>query len=134
MHIEIQSPGEEAFRTLNERLVAFNRSKARWDMDAFTAVLRDERDHVRGGAHGMVRMGAVEIRSVWLDEALRRQGHGTRIVRAVENEARRRGARAVLLDTYEFQARGFYERLGYTCFGSFRYPGGVTRFYLTRAL
>jgi hypothetical protein len=28
-----------------------------------------------------------------------------------------RGCHRAWLDTFEFQSRGFYERLGYTCFG-----------------
>ena len=35
-----------------------------------------------------------------------------------EREAIRRGCRGAWLDTYSFQARGFYERLGYTIFGT----------------
>jgi GNAT superfamily N-acetyltransferase len=134
MRIEIETPGQEAYETLNERLVDFNRTKVNWGTAAFTVVLRDEIGSVRGGAHGVVRMGAVEIRSVWLDGDLRGRGFGAKIIRAVEDEARRLGARAALLDSYEFQARGFYERLGYTSFGSFTYPDGVSRFYLSRAL
>jgi GNAT superfamily N-acetyltransferase len=134
MKIEIAAPGEEAYETLNGRLVDFNRTMVNWGPTAFTVVLRDENGGVRGGAHGVVRMGAVEIRSVWIDGDLRGQGFGAKIVRAVEEEARRLGARAALLDSYEFQALGFYEKLGYASFGSFTYPDGVSRFYLSRAL
>lgn len=134
MNIEIETPGDDAYKTLNESLVTFNRSKVEWRTDTFTVALRDGNGALRGGAHGVVRMGAVEIRGLWLDEALRRRGLGERTVRAVEEEAHRRGAGAALLDTYEFQARGFYERLGYTCFGSFAYPNGTRRFYLSRTL
>ena len=134
MKIEIETPGQEAYETLNGRLVHFNRTMVNWGTTAFTAVLRDENGGVRGGARGVVRMGAVEIRSVWIDGDLRGQGFGAKIIRAVEDEARRLGARAALLNSYEFQARGFYEKLGYTSFGSFTYPDGVSRFYLSRNL
>lgn len=134
MEIEIQTPGDDAHDALSARLVAFNRANTAWDTDVFTVVLRDEAGDLRGGARGIVRMGAVEIRILWLDEPLRGRGLGKDIVQAVETEARKRGARAALLDTYEFQAREFYERLGYACFGTFDYPGGVKRFYLSRAL
>jgi GNAT superfamily N-acetyltransferase len=85
-------------------------------------------------ARGVVRMGAVDLQTLWLEEDLRGEGLGAQIVHAVEEEARRRGARAVLLFTYDFQARGFYERLDYSCFGSFDFPDGVTRFYMGRRL
>jgi hypothetical protein len=35
-----------------------------------------------------------------------------------EQEAKARGCRGAWLDTYSFQARGFYERLGYAVFGA----------------
>ena len=42
-----------------------------------------------------------------------------------EREAVQRGCHGAWLDTFEFQARGFYERLGYTCFGELpNYPAG----------
>jgi GNAT superfamily N-acetyltransferase len=134
MKIDIETPGQDPYETLNARLVDFNRTKVNWGTAAFTVVLRDEDGSVRGGAHGVVRMGAVEIRSVWVDGDLRGRGFGAKIIRAVEDEARRLGARAALLDSYEFQARGFYERLGYKPFGSFVYPDGVSRCYLSRDL
>lgn len=134
MQIEIETPGQAAYETLNGRLVDFNRTKVNWGTAAFTVVLKDDSGGIRGGAHGVVRMGAIEIRSVWVDGDLRGRGHGAKIIRAVEDEGRRLGARAALLDSYEFQARGFYERLGYTLFGQFAYPGGVSRYYLSRAL
>ena len=134
MKIDIETPGQDPYETLNARLVDFNRTKVNWGTAAFTVVLRDEDGSVRGGAHGVVRMGAVEIRSVWVDGDLLGRGFGAKIIRAVEDEARRLGARAALLDSYEFQARGFYERLGYKSFGSFAYPDGVSRCYLSRDL
>jgi GNAT superfamily N-acetyltransferase len=135
MHIVIECPGNEAYADLERRLAAFNRSHAPpWTAEVFTVVLRDADGSLRGGARAVVRLGSVEIRVVWLDEELRTQKLGETIIRAVEDEARTRGARAALLDTYEFQARGFYERLGYTCFGIFEYPDGVKRFYLSRTL
>ena len=39
------------------------------------------------------------------------------------------------LDTFEFQARGFYERLGYTCFGRLEdYPPGFARYFMKKTM
>lgn len=51
-----------------------------------------------------------------------------------EEEALRRGAALAHLDTFDFQARGFYERAGYEVFGTLDYPTGVRRFYMCKAL
>src|SRR5262245_25913110 len=137
MKIAVQSPGNDEHDALGERLMAFNikqRPQARWRKEVFTVLLKDDSGKLRGGARGVVRMGAIDLQTLWLDEDLRHGGSGAKIVRAVEDEGKQRGARAVLLYTYDFQARGFYERLGYSCIGSFEFPDGVTRFYMSRAL
>jgi len=52
-----------------------------------------------------------------------------------EEEALRRDCRSAWLDTFEFQARGFYERLGYSCFATLpEYPQGYSRYFLQKQL
>jgi hypothetical protein len=52
-----------------------------------------------------------------------------------ESEAIVRGCHHAWLDTFEFQARGFYERLGYRCFGELNdYPTGFARYFMKKAL
>jgi len=129
MKIEIQSPGNDEHDALGERLMAFNmkqRPQARWRKEVFTVLLKDDSGKLRGGARGAIRMGAIDLQTLWLDEDLRRGGLGAKIVRAVEDEGKQRGAHAVLLYTYDFQAR--------YCIGSFEFPDGVTRFYMCRTL
>ncbi len=133
MKTETVSPGDAEYEWLNERLVAFNRTHTDWGDDRFVVMLRDDDGSAVGGARGIVRFGAVEIRGLWLDDGLRGQGLGARIVVTVEEEARRRGATVALLDTYDFQAQGFYEGLGYSVRGSFTYPDGTQRIYLSRS-
>ena len=56
-------------------------------------------------------------------------------MRRAEHEAIRRGCHSAWLDTYEFQARGFYERLGYSGFGQLDdYPPGFVRYFMKKAL
>jgi hypothetical protein len=52
-----------------------------------------------------------------------------------EQEAITRGCRGAWLDTFSFQARGFYERLGYAVFGTLDdYPPGQNRIFLHKVL
>ena len=52
-----------------------------------------------------------------------------------EAEAVVRGCHGAWLDTFDFQARGFYEKLGYTCFAELpEYPIGHSRFFMKKPL
>jgi hypothetical protein len=56
-------------------------------------------------------------------------------MRRAENEARERGCCGALVDTFSFQARPFYERLGYRVIGTVAdYPPGHACFFLSRRL
>jgi GNAT superfamily N-acetyltransferase len=72
---------------------------------------------------------------LFVPETLRGQGLGRELMRRAEEEAIARGCHASWLDTFQFQARGFYERLGYTCFGELSdYPPGFSRYFMQKML
>src|SRR5215813_8224701 len=80
-------------------------------------VLRGERGDVLGGVLGQLWGGWLQVAHLWVAEAARGAGHGTRLMQGAESYARSRGAVGAALETYSFQARSFYERLGYEVFG-----------------
>ncbi len=54
---------------------------------------------------------------------------------AIESEAIRHGCRNSYLDTFDYQAKPFYQRMGYEVFGTLEdYPIGHSRFYLRKRL
>jgi ribosomal protein S18 acetylase RimI-like enzyme len=72
---------------------------------------------------------------LWVDERVRRRGLATRLMAAAERYAIAKGCTDAFLETFSFQARPFYERLGYKVFGTLEeYPKGHRQFYLTKRL
>ena len=52
-----------------------------------------------------------------------------------EAVAREQGCVGIWLDTFTFQAPGFYRKLGYALFGEIPdYPPGSSRFFLSKRL
>jgi ribosomal protein S18 acetylase RimI-like enzyme len=98
-------------------------------------VIRNEFGEIVGGLMGSTYWGWLEVNILWVAEGLRRLGHGRTLLRMAEAEARTRGCSHVMLTTYSFQARGFYEKEGYSVVGEMAgYPPGATYFWMRKDL
>ena len=105
------------------------------EWEAVTVFLRDGEDRVVGGLLGEIRWRWLYVAKLWVSEAHRGGGAGTRLMAAAESRARERECIGVYLDTFEYQARPFYERLGYELFGTLEgYPPGYRQYYLAKRL
>jgi GNAT superfamily N-acetyltransferase len=98
-------------------------------------VVRGDDGAVLGGLIGVIRWKWLYVSKLWVSDALRGKGYGKKLLQAAEDFARERGCTDVSLDTFEFQAKPFYEKLGYKIFGTLDgYPPGYKQFYLTKRL
>lgn len=99
------------------------------------AILRDPRGRLAGGVYGQVNWNWLHVNLLWVARERRGQGLGTCLLRAIEEAGAGRGCRNVHLDTFSFQAPGFYEKQGYEVFGVPEdYPPGQRRRYLRKPL
>jgi GNAT superfamily N-acetyltransferase len=134
-HVTVErTPDEASSMAVAAGLHAFNAPHMqRADAVPFNVILRDDAGAIVGGALCEVRWHWLFVDMLWVSDAHRGQGAGTALLAAAEAEARRRGCTKAHLDTISFQARPFYEKLGWTLFGTLEdYPPGHTRFYLQK--
>ena len=102
---------------------------------AVACYLRDDERRIVGGAHGELWGQSLHIAAMWVDEQHRGKGHGSALLTAVENYAATLGHTLAYLETTSFQARPFYESLGYRVFGELvGIDEGVTLFFLRKDL
>jgi GNAT superfamily N-acetyltransferase len=88
-----------------------------------------------GGANGFTHWNYFFLAHLWVSEKQRGTGLGSHLMETIEKEAVRRGCNHCWLDTFSFQAAGFYEKLGYTRFGQLEdYPTGHQRFFYVKSL
>lgn len=75
------------------------------------------------------------VKFLWVSEQLRGSHIGSRLLAQAEDTARQRGCRYVFLDTFSFQAPGFYLKQGYQeVFALENFPLTGKRHYFTKNL
>ncbi len=135
------SEAEDTF--LTDQVIAYNRvsGPAREPVPEeprpVKVALRAPDSRLIGGLIGRTHTLAfwLEISVLWVDAAYRRQGLGRRLMEAAEQEARQRGCRFARTATSDFQAPGFYAKLGYVQYGLLEdCPPGETVHYLRKVL
>ena len=128
-------PAEADVEVLPNGLEAFNESRwpghQKWQP---LAVFARDRETVVAGLAGETYAGWLFIKYLWVSEALRGKGIGRALMGAAERRAAERGCHSAWVDTFSFQAPGFYPRLGYEPFGELDYPPEFRRIFLRKQL
>jgi GNAT superfamily N-acetyltransferase len=132
MRIEFDDSAETA-KTIRDGLTDFNRRAVGFpEPIPVNVAVRSGDGELRGGVVARVAFDTIYIDIVWLDDSLRGGGHGRAMMTRVEDKARQLGARIAWLYTLSWQARPFYEKLGYRVFGEMPFHGGTHHRYFMR--
>jgi ribosomal protein S18 acetylase RimI-like enzyme len=125
-----------ASRHLWAGLVRFNRKTAgplRYRRTVLT--VRDASGGIQGGLILQSYWKESYVELLWLSGRARRAGLGRKLMAEAERRARRRGSVLLHLNTYSFQAPGFYEKLGFRRFGGMEgSPAGASRHFYAKRL
>lgn len=129
-----EHPSAEDQRVVQEGLRAFNVGViGDGNERPISCFVRDAGGRTIGGLLGHVRWRWLYVAKLWLPESTREQGVGSRLMAAIEEYAWSRDCLGVYLDTFEYQARPFYEKLGYELYGTLEgYPPGYRQYYLRK--
>lgn len=120
---------------IRARLARFNEAVGGWPPSGRAlAVAARDGEALVGGLLGYTEWGWLFIDVLFMDEAARGRGIGRRLMEVAEGEARARGCHGAFTDTLDFQAPGFYRRLGYEEFGRLPGWGPHTRYWMRKSL
>ncbi len=121
---------------LTRELIAFNNAHAgHAERGSFSARVTDDDGELVGGITAWTWGGLCGIDLLWVREDSRKDGWGSKLLRAVEAEAERRGCDRVVVSSFTFQAPGFYQRHGYVETGRMQgIPGGHADVHLYKSL
>ncbi len=138
LHLEETTgePNPQDKETLVKGLLAYHANQGHpRHTEVFSIFLKDQNDKVLGGVIVSFLWNGMHIDSLWVDESIRQQGWGQKLMAKVEAEAIKRGCTIAYTDTFTWQAPGFYAKLGYQPYGKLSdFPEGNALFYFAKKL
>jgi ribosomal protein S18 acetylase RimI-like enzyme len=130
---DVRNERDDAF--VASQLGTYNAAFTVRDFKLLRVFARDTNGSIVGGLLADTYWPYLEVHKLWVSEAHRNAGHASRLLGAAEHEARLRGCKHAFLDTFSFQALGFYQKLGYREFGRLEeFSGKHERHYLHKRL
>ena len=129
-------PTDKEINFVNHALEEFNNKAGGPDNHELLNIVEyDDNGNVIAGILGGTYWGWMHIDILWVDENHRRSGIGSKLLKAAEDEAIRRGAHSVHVDTMSWQAPEFYKKHGYRIIGELNdIPSGNKKFHLVKDL
>lgn len=134
--VNIGQPDDPVWEVIGGSISRYNKQQAGDDKpQRLCFVIRGPDQAIVGGVIGVMFWNWLFVDLMWIKDELRGRGYGQRLLALIEEEARQRGATNAHLDTFSFQAPGFYQRQGYKVFGQLEdFPPGHRRYFLTKQL
>lgn len=109
-----ESNNEKVGDVILRNLKSYNESKiGPYSRKSFLLFIRSQTGQVIAGLSGDILGNLCGIHLMWVDDLHRKKGLGTKIINNLEQYALSKGCDFIQLDTAEFQAKEFYEKLGY---------------------
>lgn len=118
-----------------QRLWQHNERFADINIKPLNVIVYDDQGNIQGGLLAHTWCGTLDIHYLWIEDVYRLHGTGRQLMLTAEDEARNRNCHMSVVDTMSFQARGFYEKLGYQVYGEQAgYAQRFARYYLAKRL
>lgn len=127
---------EEQIGEIYECLAAFDRKFIGYRLEGSVNIGIESCGELIAGLNGyMTAFRILYIDTVFVEEKYRRQGVGTELLKEAEKRAKTLGANMIRLDTFNWQGREFYKKLGYEEVGGYSsYEDGFSEHFFVKRL
>ena len=129
------APSDANNDVVREGITAFNEKIVGERDREFSIFLKDHTGKIFGGMLIFLGSESMYIDTLWVETDLQKQGYGTQLLEAAEQEAVKNGCVFSAVDTFDFQAEEFYLRNGYERTGELKNCWlGHSKFFLRKNL
>lgn len=134
--IYVAQPSAEEIQSLYDGIATHAQSKKnQLPIESFGFFVYSDSNKVLAGCNGAILYGCLYIDSLWVDEALRHQNVGTRLITSAEIFGKEKGCLFATVNTMDWEALGFYQKLGYKIeFQRRGYLNDSTMYFLRKSL
>jgi len=132
--IVTDSPTEEDEKFLYQQLNNYNDQHRIRDGKRLSIYKTDTKENIYAGLTGISFLSWLQVDVLWVQESKRGNNIGSTLLAKAEEVAIERGCIGVNIETYSYQAFGFYLKQGYKEFGCLTGYGPHTRHYLKKML
>ena len=126
---------EQQVETIEEKLSDYDESFITYRLQGNIQIGIEENGKLIAGLDAcMTAFKILYVSTLFVDEAYRRKGYGTKLVQEMEKKAHQLGANMIRLDTFDWQGKEFYKAMGYEIVGSYenKIDGFSEYFFLKR--
>jgi GNAT superfamily N-acetyltransferase len=119
-----------------DSLIGFNESQAgSRNVRRFAVFARDQDGKLAAGLLCNCHWNYLFVSAVFVEESQRGKGIGRELLLRADELALQQRCTAIYLDTFDFQAPGFYQKFGFKVFGVLEdYPPGHQRYFMVKDL
>jgi len=129
-------PQDADFEALKAGLTEYNESfTGAVHREKVSSFVKNDSGFIVGGILGEINWNWMHIQGLWVDESIRKNGWGAKLLSEMEEYALSKNTSNIRLETTAFQALGFYIKAGYSVFGELpNMPKGYTSYFLQKQL
>ncbi len=134
------TPTDKDAKTISQGLIKSNHAMVK-DLESedaainFSIFARNEQGKITGGLRATCFWNTLHIELLWTSEEERGQKIGSRLIHKAEQFALDKGFEKALLESTRWQAKPFYEKLGYQLIATVPdYPKGHACHFMTKKL
>ena len=109
-----ENPNQEDIQVLIRGITDYAKQQRGFQsLDFFAFFIRDEKNIIVGGCSGGTLYGGLHIDNLWVSDSIRNTGWGTKLVNAALTYGKEKNCSFATVNTMDWEARGFYQKLGF---------------------
>lgn len=109
-----KNPHPDDIQVIGDGIMAYaNQEKGFQPLDFFAFFIRDPNHLIMGGCNGSTLYGCLYIDQLWVNDHIRNQGWGTKLIEAALHYGKEKGCTFAAVNTMDWEALGFYQKLGF---------------------